>query len=132
MSSQILTGLQQKAILKIGNIYCPKHPKLPGFSELSPLDHIDILLEEIPPQDLKDLQLLLSILGIMPSFIVWLLIWTIENGKDLPTPIGALIRMIRFGFRGIIFSLYYSGLKGSHSSVSQTPSDIIGYQIQMK
>lgn len=122
MSSRILTGLQQKAVLKIGDIYCPKHPELPSFSDVQPLDRIDTLLEEIPAQDLKDLQLLLSILGVMPTFVLWLLIWVIENGKDLPTPIGALIRMIRFGFRGIIFSLYYS----------KTPAELIGYKTQMR
>lgn len=122
MSSRILSGLQQKAIMKIGNVYCPKHPELPAFKDVKPLERIDILLEEIPPQDLKDLQLLLSVLGVLPSFVIWLVVFIIENGKDLPTPMGALIRMIRFGFRGIIFSLYYS----------EKPSDVIGYQIQMK
>ena len=96
------------------------------------IEHIDILLAEIPPQDLADLKMLLGILGFMPSFMIWLLIAGIEKGKDLGTPIGAVIRMIRFGFRGIIFSLYYSGLKGSDSAISQTPMDLVGYNIQMR
>lgn len=130
--SQILNGIQMKAIQKIGDIYCPKTEPFPSFSELGAIEHIDILLEEIPPQDLADLKLLLSILGFMPSFVIWMLIAGIEKGKNLGGPLGAVLRMIRFGFRGIIFSLYYSGLKGRQSSIAQTPMELVGYKIQMK
>lgn len=132
MNSTILNSRQSRAVQKIGDIYCPRTDSFPSFSELGVIEHIDILLAEIPEQDLKDLKMLLGILGFMPSFVIWLLIAGIEKGKDLGTPLGAIIRMIRFGFRGIIFSLYYSGLKGSQSSVSQTPMDLVGYRIQMK
>lgn len=130
--SAILNQRQLRAITKIGDVYCPETSPFPSFSDLGAIEHIDILLEEIPEQDLSDLKLLLSILGWMPSPLIWILIAGLEKGKDLGGPLGTLARMIRFGFRGIIFSLYYSGLKGAQSKASSTPVDLVGYKAQVQ
>ena len=55
MASQILNSMQSRAIQKIGDVYCPKTDAFPKFSDLGAIEHIDILLAEIPPQDLSDL-----------------------------------------------------------------------------
>jgi hypothetical protein len=106
--SQILNERQIKAVRKIGNVICPGSENLPRFSSVNFESHIDIVLKELPPNDLGDLKLLLSILSFMPSFILKMILLTLELLKDIGTPIGGLIRMIRFGLRGIIFSVYYS------------------------
>lgn len=126
-----LNSVQASAIKKIGDIYCPRYEAYPSFSELGNIEHIDVLLNELPPSDLKDLKLLLFILGLWPSFFIKLFLNLVEVGATWNGPLGPLFRMIRFGFRGIVFALYYSGRKGSNYK-GETPSDLIGYKIQMR
>lgn len=130
-ASQILNRVQLAALNKIGNIICPAHreEKLPSFQELGVVEHVDILLVEIPPADLADLKLLLSLLGLLPEFMLSWLLSALEKGRDLNGAVGTLVRTVRFGLRGIIFSLYYSGLKGSAAETVLTPVDRIGYKV---
>lgn len=130
--SKILNKVQIRALNNLGNVMCPGEDGFPKFSALGAVEHVDYLLEEIPPADLADLKLLLFLLGFMPSFVLRAMMNFLEKNQDMNGDIGALIRMIRFGLRGIIFSLYYSGLKGRDSAVAKTPVDIIGYNVQMK
>ncbi len=119
------------AVLKIGDIYCPKHSTLPSFSELGVIEHIDNVVGTLPPNDLKDLKLLLFLLSYLPSFALAAFVRVLEMAPSVPTPIGAVLRMIRFGLRGIVFSLYYSGLQGRNYS-GMTPRERIGFIVQMK
>jgi hypothetical protein len=128
---KLLNPIQVKALNKIGDLMCPTHNELPSFTQLGAIEYVDILMAELPPNDLKDLKLLLTILGFMPSWILLGILNFLEKNQDMNGEIGTLIRTVRFGFRGIIFSLYYSGLKGHQSSVPSTPDQIVGYKIQM-
>lgn len=129
--SHILNGLQISALNRLGDVMCPANGEFPSFSDLGAVEHVDFLLEEIPSSDLADLKLLLLLLGLMPSFVLRAMMNFIEAKADMNGEVGTLIRMVRFGLRGIIFSLYYSGLKGSTSKVTQTPVDVVGYHVQM-
>lgn len=132
MKSQILNPAQLRALNNLGEIYCPGDNELPSFKSLRVIEHVDTLLEEIPPQDLADLKLLLNILGYTPVLFLKFLVSFIERFYEIGSPIGALLRMLRFGFRGLIFSLYYSGLQGQQGTISKTPDKIIGFEIQMR
>jgi hypothetical protein len=132
MASKILGSLQISALNKIGNIICPANGEFAQFSDLAVVDHVDLLLEEIPPADLADLKMLLTILGLLPSFVLRFILNLLESKQDMNGEIGTLVRTVRFGLRGIIFSLYYSGLKGSGAESLTTPMSVIGYNIQMK
>lgn len=125
-----LNSVQIAAINKIGNLMCPGDQEFPSFSKLGNVEHIDVLLNELPPSDLRDLKLLLLALGLLPSFLIKLFLDFIEIGATWDNFLGTLFRTVKFGFRGIIFALYYSGLKGQGFSET-TPSDLIGYKIQM-
>lgn len=130
--SEILNKIQIRALNNLGDVMCPGGEGFVGFSELGAVEHVDLLLLEIPPSDLSDLKLLLFLLGFMPAFVLRFMLNFLERNQDMNGDIGALIRMVRFGLRGIIFSLYYSGLKGRDSTATQTPVDAIGYTVQMK
>lgn len=132
MISKNLNSIQLRALTKIGDIICPENNEFPSFSKLGALEHIDILLDEIPPADLKDLKLLLTLLGLMPSFILRLILNLIESNQNHNGELGTILRTVRFGLRGLIFSIYYSGFKGKDSPVEKTPTDIIGYHVQMR
>lgn len=130
--SRVLNGLQIRALNNLGDVMCPGGDGFPRFSALGAVEHVDILLDEIPPADLADLKLLLLLLGLMPAFVLRGLLNLLEKRMDMDGEVGTLIRMVRFGLRGIVFSLYYSGLKGSGSTVEKTPMEVIGYDIQMR
>lgn len=129
--SQHLSVRHLSTISRIGDIYCPSHSSLPSFSNLGAIEHIDQVVGPLPEADLKDLKLLLYLLSFFPSFLLTGFVRLVECAPSLPTPIGTVLRMVRFGLRGIIFSLYYSGLKGA-SYIGPTPREIIGFKIQMK
>lgn len=129
--SEHLETRHLSAISKIGDIYCPPHSTLPSFSKLGAIEHIDQVVGPLPEADLKDLKLLLFLLSFLPNFALVGFVRLVECAPHLPTPIGTVLRMVRFGLRGIIFSLYYSGLKGANYN-GPTPREIIGFKIQMK
>lgn len=132
MASQILNSIQIRALNKIGDIMCPENEDFPQFSRLGAIDHIDILLEEIPTADLGDLKMLLTILGLLPSFVLRFILNLLESQQHVNGEVGTLIRTVRFGLRGLIFSLYYSGLKGEKSGQVRLPIEVVGYKIQYK
>ncbi len=127
----LLNALQISALNKIGDVYCPGDQEFPQFSKLGNVENIDVLLNELPASDLQDLKLLLFVLGLLPSLLVRGFIAFVEFYAQKDLPLGSLFRTVRFGFRGLIFALYYSGLKGKKFS-SQTPSELIGYNVQVK
>lgn len=130
-SSKFLERRHLLAISKLGNIYCPSHPELPSFSELGVIEHVDQVVGSLPPADLKDLKLLLLLLSFLPSFALSGFVRILEYAPLVPTPLGAVLRMIRFGLRGIVLSLYYSGLSG-RGYTGVIPRERIGFSVQMR
>ena len=113
-----------KAMDKVGDIYCPAHNGLPGFSVLGCSQHLHLLVEKLPPADAKDLKLLLSVLSVLPSIVIKAIVLLVEHFKNLPGFLGDNIRKMRFGLMGLSYSLYYSGLHGEDFQ-GQGPLDII-------
>ena len=79
----------------------------PSFSVSGCARHLDRILDYMPAQDLKDLGMLLMLIAILPRPLVKGFVWLVEKGSGWPGPLGALIRTIRLGVRGLIMSLYY-------------------------
>ena len=129
--SQQLNYLQKAALNRLGNVICPAFDDYPSFSELDVVHHADIVLEELPEYDLKDLKLLLTVLFFLPSPLMLFMLKTLEKMKGMNGELGTLVRMLLFGLRGITFALYYSGLKGPKAKVSKTPVDVVGYQVSV-
>ena len=129
--SQQLNYLQKSALNRLGNVICPAFDEYPSFSELDVVHHADIVLEELPEHDLKDLKLLLTVLFFLPSPLMLLMMKTLEKMREMNGELGTLVRMLLFGLRGITFALYYSGLKGPGSTADKTPVDVVGYQVSV-
>lgn len=119
-----MNSMHIKAMDKVGSIYCPGTDALPSFSEIGVAQYLNKMTANIPANDLKDLKLLLSVLYFLPSFLVKALLWLVEIDLPWPGVIGVNFRKIRFGLRGLSFSLYYSGLKASDYT-GKTPDQII-------
>lgn len=129
--SQQLNGMQKAALNRLGNVICPKYDDYPAFSELDVVHHADIVLDELPEQDLKDLKLLLTVLFFLPAPLMLLMLVVLEKMKNMNGGLGALVRMLLFGLRGLTFALYYSGLRGPKATAEKTPVDVVGFKVNV-
>lgn len=129
--SQHLNSFQKASLNRLGNVICPAFEDYPSFSDLDVVHHADIVLEELPESDLKDLKLLLFVLFFMPTPLMKLMMVALDKMKDTNGALGTLVRMLLFGLRGITFALYYSGLKGPRAQASKTPMEVVGYKVQV-
>lgn len=130
--SQQLNSLQQSALNRLGDVLCPAYDDYPSFSQLDVVHHADIVLDELPETDLKDLKLLLTVLFFLPSPLMVLMMKLLERLKGMNGPVGTLVRMLLFGLRGISFALYYSGLKGPAATAVKTPVEVVGYHVSVE
>lgn len=117
------TGLQ-----KLGDAFAPGDGELPRFSELGCAEHVDSLFAEMPASDAKDLAMLLWVFSWFPGFALKGVWWILESTQGLPGPVGALLRFLRLGLKGLVTTLYYSGKKG-RSYTGKSPHEVIGYQV---
>ena len=108
----------------------PKNGEFPSYSEVKGLDYIDDIVSYAPESDISDLNMVLSILGFMPSFVIK---WFVDkmaksHENEERGGISVIFRQLDFGIRGIIFATYYTE-KTSPSFKGKKPVDIIGYSI---
>src|ERR1700722_7753052 len=98
---------QIQGVRKLGDVMFPGGEGFPSFSGCDCVRHLDRILDFMPGQDLKDLGMLAALLSALPRFLVRFFVWILDSGVSWPGPIGAQIRTIRLGVRGLILSLYY-------------------------
>lgn len=128
MSSKYLNSVALKGLNKVGDILIPGLDDFPSFSQLGCSEHVDLVVEDLPPSDRDGVGILFAVFYFLPGFLLRSLFGFLEKVAVKDVLGGSLFRMIRLGVRGIIFSLYYSGWKGSAYS-GKMPLDIIGYQL---
>ena len=127
--SKILSAFAIKTIYRMGDIMVPRNGEFPAYSEVKGLDYIDEILVYAPENDIADLNLLLSILSFMPTFILRWLITKMGQSHDVESGgIWIILRQLDFGIRGIVFATYYTEKTG-HDFKGKKPLDTIGYSI---
>lgn len=115
-----LTERQIHGLEKIGDCLIPGDGELPSFSASGHARLAGRILDYMPEQDLGDLRMLLTVFSFLPRFYLRFFCWFLERARAMPGPAGSILRFIRIGVRGLVFSLYYSGGK---------PHDVIGYKV---
>ncbi len=105
--SKHFSQLQFRGLNKVGDCLLPGHEDLPSFSALGCARHADRILDYMSAQDLGDLKLLLTLLAFLPGFAVGWLMRFLELSPGIPTGLGALLRFMRLGLRGLVMTLYY-------------------------
>lgn len=126
MTSKYLSNSALKAINRIGDLMIPRNGEFPAFSEVGGLEYIDDLVSYAPPADIKDLNLVLTILSFMPTFVLRWVLGKMETSMENTGPLGPIFRMLDVGLRGLIFSCYYTE-KIPASYKGKKPLDIIGF-----
>jgi hypothetical protein len=114
VQSEFLNQRQLNALERLGDLLLPGGEGFPTFSATGCLAHVDELLAATPAQDLRDLRLLLTLLSVFPGGLLKALLNMIEARERFPNSIAAPLRLLNLGLKGIIFSLYYSGLTGPY------------------
>lgn len=127
MKSAYFSNRALKAFNRMGDVLLPKNGQFPSFSEFGGIEHIDDLVQYAPKGDIKDLNLLMTILSFMPTFVLRWLVNKMQNAGNMGDGgIGTLFRMLNFGIRGLLFSCYYTEKTGS-TYTGEKPIDLVGY-----
>lgn len=128
MRSDYLSNAGVRALSRIGDILCPGDHEFPSYSETGCIEHVDRMLATVPPADMKDLGMLLTVLSFTPTFFLRWLVASMAKATDSNAPLSDLFRMLDFGLRGIIFGTYYSGFVGADYK-GKTPNEVIGFEV---
>ena len=125
-SSQYLTPGRLRGMLKMGDIIIPGGDGLPSFSQSGTIRDLDRVLDGLDRDDRENLLLLFGVLGVFPSPLSRLVIAMTKLHKALPTRVGAFLRFLELGVKGIFFSLYYSDktIRGQIGYVTSIGKDL--------
>lgn len=108
LDSGFLDSKHLAGICKIGDCYLPGCDEFPSFSQSGCIAHVDRVVAFVPEQDLGDLKMILGLFAVLPKPLVWLILRSLEFLFEHGLLLGTMPRQIRFGLRGIVFSLYYA------------------------
>jgi acyl-CoA reductase-like NAD-dependent aldehyde dehydrogenase len=104
--------LARKGLLKAADVILPGGAELPRFSQTEFLNHFPRIRDYMYQDDRQGFLLLMNLFGLMPRFKVRFLLWLASCHRFFPGPLGTVMRQINVGVRGVVFTLYYSGLDG--------------------
>ena len=85
--SNYMSNAALKTVNRIGDILCPGNDEFPSYSETGCIQHIDKILATVPEADMKDLNLLLTILSIKPKFVLRWLVRNMCRAHEINGPI---------------------------------------------
>lgn len=105
-----LTPRQRRAWEKVGDVLVPGGQGLPAFSASGVSRHLEACLECSPPEDRRDLLVLVTLLAWLPAPLLRLLLSVNAALRSLPGAAGAPFRLLELGLRGVVFTVYYAGL----------------------
>lgn len=110
MTPETLTRGQLAGLLKLGDVMVPGDGALPSFSASGCAAHADRLIAHMTPGDRSGVTFLLGALRFLPRFALRGLLRLTDRHASFPEPIGAGLRMLGIGVKGVVMTLYYSGL----------------------
>lgn len=108
MNSLALRGLR-----RAGDIIVPGEGKFPRFSREGLEIHLPRMLNEMYADDRDGFSFLMTLFGLLPSLAVRLILWICAHDHWWPGFIARYLRQIHIGVRGVVLTLYYSGLDAS-------------------
>jgi len=129
MKSTYFSSYALKALNKIGDVLIPGSDEFPSFSSYGCIEHIDGVVAYAMKDDVKSLNLALSILHFMPHTLLVGLIRKMSHAHQNNGAVGDLLRQLNMGLRGIIFSLYYSDKAGENYR-GPHPGSTIGFDLR--
>lgn len=105
-----LSPAQRAGLLRLGDVIIPGDAELPSFSESGVADEVSRMLDWMYGSDRSAILLLLTVVAKMPRPAIKALVLATERGDRAPEPLGGGLRMASLGIKGLVLSLYYSGV----------------------
>jgi aldehyde dehydrogenase (NAD+) len=110
MKPQTLTGRQFAGLLKIGDVVIPGDADLPSFSASGCAQQADRLIAHMSDGDRDGIKLLLGLFRFLPRAALRAILRLTQWDRAFPEAIAAGLRMVNIGVKGVVMTLYYSGL----------------------
>ena len=120
----------KKGLSRMGDLILPASGEFPKYSDVAGLQYIDELVINAPKEDINSLNLLLTILSFMPTFILKWLIGKMATSQSNPSNgfIGVTFRQLDVGLKGLVFTTYY-GEKINPNYTGKTPEQLVDFKI---
>lgn len=106
----LLTSAQLATLNRIGDLMIPGDGALPSFSASGCAAQADRMLAHMYDADREGVLLLLGVFRFMPGVAIRAILRLCDHEASFPEPIGAGLRMVGIGVKGVVMTLYYSGL----------------------
>ena len=113
MTSKYFGHLQTRGLNKLGDVIIPGEGIFPSFSSTGFASQVDRMLDYMYEDDREGLTLLMTLFAFMPSFFIRWIVLLSEKNAIFPDLIGAPLRMIQLGLKGLVLTLYYSNIEDS-------------------
>ena len=131
MVSKWLGKTQIKGAKRCGDVIIPGDGKdFPCFSETGLIRHIDRMLDYMVEDDRDGLMLLFGLFAVLPKPAISLIMAMAKANAKFPNVLGAPLRQINIGIRGVFFTLYYSNI-GNEDGVGKEIMKNIKYDTQI-
>ncbi|MEW6368188.1 MAG: hypothetical protein AB1714_26465 [Acidobacteriota bacterium] len=130
MTSTYLTARQLAGLMRAGEILAPGDADLPSFSRLGCIEHVDRILEYMGDKDLADFGSLMGVFAWLPGPVLRSILWLMTKNQSMPGSLGFNLRMLELGVKGVVMTLYYSGLSGAGFQ-GKSVYDIIGWDAKI-
>jgi hypothetical protein len=116
MTSQYLNRTQLRGLQRVGDALIPGDRDFPSFSRARCIEQGDRMFAYMSPSDLSGVRVLLGVFAFLPRMVLRGLFALTDRQAAFPAPIGAVLRMINIGIKGVVMSLYYSDV-GAEPSI---------------
>jgi aldehyde dehydrogenase (NAD+) len=109
-AATLLSPAQLASLERVGDLMIPGDADLPSFSASGCARQADRMLAHMYDTDREGVLLLLGLFRFLPRVAVRGLLRLCDRHASFPDPIGAALRMVGIGVKGVVMTLYYSGL----------------------
>lgn len=131
ITSRYLGARELSALNRVGDLLCPGDDRLPRFSATGAVARFDDMADYMMVSDRDDLKLLLWVFSFLPDAVLRLLLAVLARMEKLPGPVGALGRLVMFGLKGVITTLYF-GFADNDGKTGGAVRDVLGWDAAIR
>ncbi len=108
--SKYFSQSQLKGLAKAGDVVLPGTATSPSFSQTGCMAHMDKMAKYLSEDDHQGLCMVLSLFRWLPKWMIAIVFRLCNNSNIFPSFLGAALRMLEIGVKGVVLSPYYANL----------------------
>lgn len=124
-----LSRLEQYSWRRLGRVLAPGTAELPPYDYINAVVWVPEILAASSQEDEESIRIVAVVLGVLPLFLIRLLLRMLSAWAYKTGAIGALPRLLMIGLKGVVYTSYYAGLDRDDSGQSQVFS---GMQVHLQ